>query len=72
MALRDVLISLNDIKTAGIIQDYAIGGGYAVMFYGVEMTTYDLDVLVVLANEEDYHFTGICHNSFICFICPKS
>ena len=55
MALRDVLISLNDIKTAGIIQDYAIGGGYAVMFYGVEMTTYDLDVLVVLANEEDYH-----------------
>ncbi|MBL7209885.1 MAG: hypothetical protein ISS52_07280 [Dehalococcoidia bacterium] len=56
MALRDVLISLNDIKTAGIIQDYAIGGGYAVMFYDVPMEpTYDLDVLVILATEDDYH-----------------
>ena len=54
MALRDVLISLNDIKTAGIIQDYAIGGGYAVMFYDVPMEpTYDLDVLVILATEDD-------------------
>lgn len=55
MGLRDVLISLNDLKTAGIIQDYAIAGGYAVMFYDIPMTTYDLDVLVVLPTENDFH-----------------
>jgi len=55
MGLKEVLIRLNDLKTAGIIQDYAIGGGYAVMFYDIPMTTYDLDVLVLLPSENDYH-----------------
>ena len=55
MGLREVLVSLNDIKAMGIIQDYAIGGGYAVMFYDIPMSTYDLDVLVILPTEKDYH-----------------
>lgn len=55
MGLKEVLISLNDLKTVGIIQDYAIGGGYAVMFYDIPMSTYDLDVLTVLPTENDYH-----------------
>jgi hypothetical protein len=55
MALKEVIICLNRLKTEGIIQDYAIGGGYAVMFYDIPMTTYDLDVLVVLPTEDDYH-----------------
>lgn len=55
MGLREVFISLNNLKTSGIIQDYAIGGGYAVMFYDIPMATYDLDVLVVLSTENDYH-----------------
>ena len=55
MGLREVLASLDDIKAAGIIQDYAIIGGYATMFYDVPLTTYDLDVLVVLRDEGDFH-----------------
>jgi len=55
MGLKEVLTHLNDLKAAGIIQDYAIGGGYAAMFYDIPMTTYDLDVLVVLPTENDYH-----------------
>lgn len=55
MALREALASLDDIKAAGIIQDYAIIGGYATMFYDIPMATYDLDVLVVLSDEDDLH-----------------
>jgi len=56
MGLREVLANLDDIKAAGIIQDFAIIGSYAVMFYDIPMlTTYDLDVLVVLTDEHDFH-----------------
>jgi len=55
MKLRKVLITLNDLKKNGIIQDYAIFGGYAVMFYDVPLSTYDLDVLVLLSTKDDYH-----------------
>lgn len=55
MSLKDVLVNLNNLITAGIIQDYAIGGGYAVMFYDIPLTTYDLDVLAILPTENDFH-----------------
>ena len=50
-----MLVTLNDLKKKGVIQDYAIGGGYAVMFYDIPTTTYDLNVLVVLPSEDDFH-----------------
>jgi len=55
MGLKEVLTQLNNLKATGIIQDYAICGGYAAMFYDIPMATYDLDVLVVLPTENDYH-----------------
>jgi hypothetical protein len=55
MGLKEVLTHLNDLKATGIIQDYAISGGYAAMFYDIPMTTYDLDVLAALPTENDYH-----------------
>jgi hypothetical protein len=55
MGIREILINLNTLKTAGTIQDYAIAGGYACMFYDVQRSTYDLDVLVVLPSEDDFH-----------------
>ena len=55
MGLKEVLVNLNNLKASGIIQDYAIGGGYAVMFYDIPISTYDLDVLVILPTENDYH-----------------
>jgi hypothetical protein len=55
MGLKEVLTHLNDLKATGIIQAYAICGGYAATFYDIPMATYDLDVLVVLPTESDYH-----------------
>ena len=53
--LPDVLKELNALIETGVIRDYAIGGGYAVIYHGVPYTTFDLDVFVVLGREEDYH-----------------
>ena len=55
MGIKDVLITLNNLVESGIIKDYAVGGGYAVMYYDIPITTYDLDVLVVLPSEGDFH-----------------
>ena len=55
MMLKKVLATLNELKKDGIIQDYAIFGGYAVMFYDAARSTYDLDVLVLLSTKDDYH-----------------
>jgi len=52
--LPTVLEELNALVRRGIIEDYAIGGGYAVMYHGIPYSTFDLDVLVVLGSEEDF------------------
>lgn len=54
MGIKDVLVTLNNLTKEGIIQGYAIGGGYAAMYYDVPTTTYDVDVLVVLHSEGDF------------------
>ena len=53
--LPTVLNELNALVSQGVIRDYAIGGGYAVMYYGIPYSTFDLDVLVLLGTEEDFH-----------------
>jgi len=53
--LPNVLTELNDLVRLGIIGDYAIGGGYAVMYHGIPYSTFDLDVFVILGSEEDFH-----------------
>jgi len=54
VGLRNILAYLNELKDTGIILDYAMGGGYAVMYYDLPISTYDLDILVLLSGEEDY------------------
>lgn len=46
--LADVFRELNELKAAGLVRDYAIGGATAVLFYAEPARTYDLDVFVVL------------------------
>jgi len=53
--LPTVLDELNALVRQGVIKDYAIGGGYAVMYHGIPYSTFDLDVLVLLTSEEDFH-----------------
>jgi hypothetical protein len=51
MPFRKVVPKLNELKRMGLIGDYAICGGYAVMFHGPSFETYDLDVVVVIPGD---------------------
>ena len=55
MSFQGVILTLNDLKKAMVISDYAIGGGYALSYYLEPAYTYDLDILVLSNNEEEYH-----------------
>lgn len=55
MGLKETLRTLNQVKKEGIIQDYAIVGGYAVIYYAVPYSSYDLDIGVILRNDDDFH-----------------
>ncbi|MBI3948041.1 MAG: hypothetical protein HY321_19145 [Armatimonadetes bacterium] len=46
--MEEALQVLNEMKRAGVIQEYAIGGGMALVFYTEPVLTYDLDVFVLL------------------------
>ena len=48
MAFADALRALNDIKKDGVIEDYAIAGAMAVVFWTEPAPTFDLDVFVRL------------------------
>lgn len=52
-SLPDVFLVLNDMKSDDVIEDYAIGGAMAVLFYAEPTRTYDLGVFVVLPESED-------------------
>lgn len=46
--LADVFRELNELKAAGLVADYAVGGATAVLFYAEPTRTYDLDVFVLM------------------------
>src|SRR6266481_5310232 len=47
-SFADALRALNRIKAEGIVDDYAIGGAMALLFWAEPVPTYDLDVLAFL------------------------
>jgi hypothetical protein len=51
-SLADVFRVINDMTSDGIIEDYAIGGAMAVLFYAEPTRTYDLDVFVLLPRSD--------------------
>lgn len=55
MALIEALRVLNNLKRESLIGDYAICGGYAVIYYLEPSYTYDLDILVLLKSDADYY-----------------
>lgn len=48
MAFADALRALNTMKADGVIQEYAVAGGLALVFWTEPVATYDLGVLVFL------------------------
>lgn len=47
----DALRAINDLKNDGVIEEYAIAGAMALVFWTEPVATYDLDVLVFLHEE---------------------
>jgi hypothetical protein len=45
--LADVLRSANELVSAGLIDDYALGGALAAIYYVEPFTTYDADIIFV-------------------------
>ena len=52
MAFVDTLRTLNTMKAEGVIEEYAIAGAMAIVFWAEPVPTFDLDVLVQLPQEE--------------------
>jgi len=48
MAFADALRALNTMKAEGVIEEYAIAGAMALVFWTEPVPTFDLDVLVLL------------------------
>ncbi|MDP4192601.1 MAG: hypothetical protein Q8858_13630 [Bacteroidota bacterium] len=51
--MKQTLQYINSLIDEGIILKYAIGGGIASLYYLEPTTTYDLDIMVILAFEEN-------------------
>jgi len=45
--LSDVLRAANELVSAGLIEDYALGGALAAIYYVEPFTTYDADIIFV-------------------------
>jgi hypothetical protein len=50
--LADVLRAANELVSAGVIKDYALGGALAAIYYVEPFTTYDADIFFILATED--------------------
>jgi hypothetical protein len=46
--MKKALQVINKLKSEGLIQDYAIGGGVGTMYYTEPITTYDLDIFITI------------------------
>jgi hypothetical protein len=51
--MKKTLAILNELKKAGLITDYAIGGGMGAVFYVEPFLTYDLDVFILVRDSAD-------------------
>lgn len=49
--MKEALEVLNSLKDKALIDDYAVGGGIATIFYTEPVFTYDLDVFVIVKSE---------------------
>ena len=47
-SLGDTFRAINELKAAGLVEDYAIAGAMALVFWTEPVATFDLDVLVAL------------------------
>jgi hypothetical protein len=49
--LADVLRAANDLVSAGLIKDYALGGALAAIYYTEPFATYDADIIFIATDK---------------------
>ena len=49
--LADVLRAANELVSAGVIEDYALGGALAAIYYTEPFTTYDADIIFIASDK---------------------
>jgi hypothetical protein len=49
--LADVLRAANELVSAGLIKDYALGGALAAIYYVEPFTTYDADIIFIAKDQ---------------------
>src|SRR6266481_1979055 len=49
--LADVLRTANELVSAGLIKDYALGGALAAIYYTEPITTYDADIIFIASDK---------------------
>jgi len=55
LSFQGVLTTLNSVKEEGVIEDYAIAGAYAVIYYFEPFFTSDIDIIVLLGSQDDFY-----------------
>lgn len=55
MSFQGAIAAINQLKKEKIISDYAIYGGYAITYYLEPAYTYDLDIIILVNSEDDFH-----------------
>ena len=50
--MKNTIKIINELKKKGLIEEYAIGGGIAAIFYVEPILTYDLDVFIIPPGKE--------------------
>jgi hypothetical protein len=49
--LADVLRAANELVSAGLIKDYALGGALAAIYYTEPVATYDADIIFIASDQ---------------------
>lgn len=62
--LAGALVILNELREQKIIEDYAIGGGYAGIYYGVEYASLDVDIFAVVIGEDEWQILQPIYKHF--------
>jgi hypothetical protein len=52
VAFADTLRAINSMKAEGVVEEYAIAGAMAIVFWAEPVLTFDLDVLVLLPSPD--------------------
>jgi hypothetical protein len=48
VSFRDALLAIHQLRTDGVINEYAIGGAMAIAFWAEPVSTFDVDVFALL------------------------